>query len=122
MAVDLFRQRQLGGHQERRPIDRVEANDVLADQMDVGGPVFGIVAGRVGIADRGHVGGQRVDPDVHHMIGRAGNLDPPVEAGARDAEVAQAALDEADNLVAATVGADEVGIVAVQREQGVLIL
>ena len=37
---DLFGQRLAGSHQERRPIHGVEADDVLADHVNVGGPEF----------------------------------------------------------------------------------
>ena len=40
VAEHLLRQRQFGGHQERRPIDRVKPDDILADQMQVRRPPF----------------------------------------------------------------------------------
>jgi len=39
MGHDGFRQRQLGGHQERGPVHGVEADDFLAHHVQVGGPV-----------------------------------------------------------------------------------
>ena len=101
MAEHLLGQRQIGRHQEGRPIDRVKADDVLADQVDVGRPEAGIVALVVGKADAGHVGRQRVDPDVHDVARRARHRHAPVEAGARDAQILEAAFDEADHFVAA---------------------
>ena len=41
VADDALRQLDAGGHQERRPVDGVEADDVLADQVDVRRPVAG---------------------------------------------------------------------------------
>ena len=38
MAEHLLRQRQIRAHQESRPVDRVETNDVLADQVQIGRP------------------------------------------------------------------------------------
>ena len=38
MGEDAPRRRQLGRHQEGRPIDRVEAQDVLADHVQIGRP------------------------------------------------------------------------------------
>ena len=38
VGEDLLRQRQVGGHQEGGPEDGVEAEDFLADEMQVGGP------------------------------------------------------------------------------------
>jgi hypothetical protein len=48
------------GHQERRPEDGVEAHDLLADQVQVGGPqAFAL--------HRAHVGDERVEPDVEDV-------------------------------------------------------
>ena len=112
MAVDLLRQRDPGRHQESRPIDGVEADDVLADQMDVGRPVALPQLRIVRIAEAGDVVGQRIEPDVHHMIGAARHRHAPVEAGARDAEVVEPALDEAQHLVAAALGRMKSGLAA----------
>ena len=38
MGVDAARRRDPGGHQEGRPVDRVEAQDVLAHHVNVGRP------------------------------------------------------------------------------------
>ena len=35
---NAFRQRQVGGHQKRRPVNGVEAQNVLPDQVQIGGP------------------------------------------------------------------------------------
>jgi hypothetical protein len=45
--------------------------------------------------------GQRIDPDIHDVLGIAGHADAPVEGGARDRQVLQAALHEARDLVEA---------------------
>src|SRR3546814_15607828 len=55
------------------------------------------------------------------MPRRLGHRHAPVEAGARDRQILEPALDEAQHLVAAAFGADEIGIVAIEREQPVLI-
>ena len=39
VAEDRARHRDAGRHQEGRPVDRVEAHDVLADDVQVGRPV-----------------------------------------------------------------------------------
>ncbi len=38
MGEDAPRRRQAGGHQEGRPIDRVEARDILANHVKIGRP------------------------------------------------------------------------------------
>ena len=102
------RQLDSGRHQKRRPVHGVEPDDVLADHVQIGGPVPPEQLGvGVGKADAGQVVGQRVDPDVHHVIGMVGDRHAPVERRAGDRQVAQTAGDEADHLVAPDVGPDE---------------
>src|SRR4051812_14656633 len=55
------------------------------------------------------------------MSGRAGHLDAPVEGGARDRNILQAAFDKASNLVQAFARQYEVGNALVKLEQFVLI-
>ena len=71
----------------------------------------------VGEADAGQVVRQRVDPHVHDVVGMVGHRHAPVERGARDGQVAQAAGDEADDLVAPHVGPDELRVRLVVRQQ-----
>ena len=69
-AVDphLARHLELGGHQERRPDDRVELEDVLADQVERGGPeAVGQVLALARVGERRVVVEERVDPDVDHL-------------------------------------------------------
>ena len=86
---DLFRHGQSGRHQEGRPVDGVEARDVLADHMRVRRPEFRPRA-IVREAGRGDVVGQRVDPDIHHMLRVARNGHAPFQRRAADREVGQA--------------------------------
>ena len=90
-TIDL-RQRQSGGHQKCRPVDAVEAGDLLADEVQVGRPEFlefGLVCGIIAaVAEGGDVVGQRVEPDVDDVLLVAGNGDAPGEAGAADGEIA----------------------------------
>ena len=108
-------------HQERWPVHRVEANDVLADDVQIGRPETPIPVGLIGEADARDVIGERIDPDVHHVIGGVRYLHAPVESGARDREVLQAAFDEAHHLIAACVRADEIGLALIERQKLVLI-
>jgi len=83
--------------QDGGPVDAVEARDLLADEVQVGGPVAlellllgvlllcgQIVAVLGPVADGGDVVGERVEPDIYDVLGVAGNRDAPGEAGARD--------------------------------------
>ena len=121
VGIDPLLHGNAGRHQERGPVHRVETDDVLADDVHVRRPVAPVLVALVGEADAGDVVGQRVDPDIHHVLFVAGHLDAPVERGARDREIAQAALDEAHHLVLARVRSDEIRAIRVELEQLVLI-
>ncbi len=118
---DLAGQRQSGGEQEGRPIDAVEAHDLFADHVYVGGPVMpeSLLILSVGRAEAygGDVVAERVEPDVDDVRGIAGDGDAPGKSGAGDGEIAQAAFDERDDFVAARLGIDEVGIFFVELEK-----
>ena len=104
-----------GGHQHRGPDHRVELEDVLADQVDVGRPeAVGQVLALARVGERRVVVEQRVDPDVDdlRLVPRHGHA--PLEPGAAEREVAQAALDERERLVVAVARRDEVGPLGVE--------
>ena len=78
MTEYLFGQRQVERHEHGGPDDRVEAHDLLADEMHVGGPeLFKLVILVVAVAERGDVVGQRVDPHVDDVAGVEGDGDAP---------------------------------------------
>ena len=118
---DAARHLDPGRHQERRPVDRVEAHDVLADDVQVGRPVaLELVAVGVGKAGRGDVVGQRVDPDIHDVLVIAGHPHAPVEGGARDRQVLQAAATKLATSFRRSFGSTKFGPL-VELEQLVLI-
>ena len=121
MREDALRQRDPRRHQEGRPVDGVEAHDVLADDVQVGRPEMRARIRVVGKAGGRQIVGQRVDPDVHHVPLVAGDPDAPVERVARDRQVLEPALDEAHHLVPPLLRADEGRIRLVMRKQPVLI-
>ena len=101
MAEDLLGKRQLHAHQEGGPDDGVEADDLLADDVDVSGPIPGKIGiGIVEIAQGGGVAEQGVHPDVDHMARVEVHGNPPGEGGPGNAEVLQTRLDEVvDHLI-----------------------
>ena len=135
VTVYLLRQRQTHAHKHRGPDDRVEADDLLADDVYVRGPVFiEIVVLVVLVAERGRVVEKSVDPDVHDVAGVKVHGHAPGKARAGDAEILQPALavDEVmDHLVHAARGleklaagqkrANAVGILAQTEEVGFLL-
>ena len=114
MAVDVLGQGHIHAHQHRGPNDGVEADDLLADEMHIGRPEGLVVAVRIFVvheAERRRVVEQRVDPDVHDMLGVEVNRDAPLEARAGDAEVLQARVNEVvDHLVDAGARQQEVRV------------
>ena len=118
MREDPFGQREFGGHQERGPEDGMEPHDLFADHVQVGGPVAAILP--IGAAHRAEVCNQSVEPDIEHVRRFVRNGDAPFDRGPRDRQILQAALDEADHLVAASLGLDEFGMFVVEFEQAVL--
>src|SRR3970282_1964672 len=69
---DLPRRLDAGTPEHGRPVDRVEARDVLADDVQVGRPPAREVVGRVGKAGTGDVVDERVVPDVDRAGRRVG--------------------------------------------------
>ncbi|CPJ77815.1 Uncharacterised protein [Bordetella pertussis] len=88
-----------GELQHRRPEQRVEVNDVLADEVHLLGRA-GRVEQRVEVQalgraigfQRGQVAHRRVQPDIEILARRVGNLDAEIGGVARDIPVAQLGL------------------------------
>ena len=90
MTEHLLRQRQIQRHQHNRPVDRVETQNILTDQMDIRRPVvlklFAMIAVAV-VAQTGDVVGQRVDPDIHDMLRIKINRYAPGKGSAGNAKI-----------------------------------
>ena len=124
MPEDATGQGQLRAHQESRPINSMKTHDIFPDDMgDIAAlrPIMGEPFLVVRIAAAGQIIGERIHPHIHHMAVATRHLDAPVEAGARDAKVRQAALDKAQHLVAAAFGLDEIRIFSIEAQQRLLI-
>ena len=118
---DVLGHRQVGRHQHRRPEDRVEAQDVLADDVVGRRPeLLGEVLALAREAERGVVVQQRVEPDVEDVARVPRDRDAPRELRARERDVLQAALDERQRLVVADARGDEVGLLGVERLEALL--
>ena len=114
MAVDMLGQGHIHAHQHGRPDDGVEADDFLADKMDIGRPEGLVIA--VGVlviheAQRRGVVEQRVDPDVDDMLGVEIDRDAPLEAGAGNTQILEARVNKVVyHLVDAGARQQEVGV------------
>ena len=100
----------------------MEAHNFFADHVHIGRPVaFQLLLVRriVGAkANRGHVIGQRIEPDVDHVLGIAGHRNAPLERRAADRKIAQSAAHESDHFVAPGFRTNEVGIVRCSTSAG----
>src|SRR5664279_3725526 len=107
MRDDLARDWKAGRHEERRPVDRVEAENVLADDVDAG-PVT-LVERKVAGAEpeRGDVVRERVEPHVDDVPRAPREWDAPRDRRARHGEILQARLHERAHFVQARLGKDE---------------
>ena len=128
MHEDRRRQRFARGKKDRGPVDRVEADDPLADHMQplvALAPPLAKSLALVGVVERGDVVRERVEPDVDHLAGVARHGDAPaVGAFGRtgDAEVGQTAPDEREHLVAAVLRLDLQTAAFDQIEQSLLVV
>ena len=95
MRENALRQRLLRGHQKRRPVDAVEADDLLADQMQLRGPVFLALQLVVAVADAAQIAGERVVPDVDDVLGIVRPGQAPLHGLAADGDIAQPGFDKA---------------------------
>ncbi len=118
-----------------RPVQAVEADDVLANEVQplVGAhPVVAIVGRVVGEAEGRDVVAERVDPHVEDVVRLLGDRDPPLHPRAADAEVLEPLLDHPEDLVPSRLGADlqrvaldrlaQPALVGRQPEEEVLLL
>ena len=123
VAVHLLRQGKIHRHQNGRPDDRMETYDLLADKVNIRGPVLAVIRIVVGaVAHGGDIIGQRVQPHIHNVLGVKVHGDSPGKAGAGNTQVVQTALDELDHLVFAAFGLNEVRLVLIQLEELVRIV
>ena len=102
-----LRERLVRSHQKRRPVDCVEAQNFLADQVQIGRPHLLKLKFVVAITHAAHVAGQRVVPDIDHVLVIVGPGDTPFYRCAADGKIAQPALHEGDHLVAARLRLNE---------------
>ena len=113
----LFGERNIHCHQEDRPIDGVEAQNVLTDDVNVSRPIFFEVLALlfkalVGVkANGGNVVGQRVKPNVNHVLVVKVNGNTPLKGGTGNAKILQTCLEEVVyHFLFAKLGLNEIGV------------
>ena len=124
MGKDVLGQGFADGHEHGGPNDAVEADDVLAHDVELRGPAIGQLGTRlVGVdtvADSRHIVEQRIEPHVGHVALIKRDLNAPVKARAAHGKVVEAAFDKAAHLVHAERGLNKVGVLVIELEQLVL--
>ena len=117
MGEDALRRRLPGGHEHGRPVDGVEAEDVLPHQVVVDRPPPREPLPVGAVAHGGAVVDQGVEPDVGDVLRVPGDRDAPADRRPGDREVLEALTDEPQHLVAAGLGLDgvRVGLVVLQQ-------
>ena len=82
MSVNLLWKRHAERHKENRPINYVESDDVLADDMHVCRPLFFVEVARIAvliIADARNIVCERVKPNVNDVALVKTDGDSPIE-------------------------------------------
>ena len=97
MAEYLLGKRQTQRHQENGPVNRMEADNILSDQMEIRGPVFfklGIAFSVTVVADSRNIVGQSVQPNIGHMLGIKFHRDPPGKGSPGNTQILQSGKQE----------------------------
>ena len=90
MSEDLLRKRQIQRHQEDRPVDRMETDDILPDQMQIRRPVplklLRTLTAAL-IPNPGDIVRKRIQPYIDHMLRIKIHRNPPLERRPGHAEI-----------------------------------
>src|SRR5262249_43817270 len=106
--------------QHRRPDGAVEARDVLADEMDVGGPPLPEPLLVAAVPDGRDVVQERIEPHPDGELRVERHADAPRLTVAGDVDVLQATLHEGQHLVATALRLNEIRVLLAEPEQAVL--
>ena len=112
VGEDRLRQRHAARVEHRGPVDRVRGEDILADQLHLRGPAAREVLLIAAIADGADVVHEGVEPDIADVLVVERQVNAPRQAAFRagNAKVLERLAQEAQRLVAAEVGLDELGV------------
>ena len=121
MGKHVARWLQTGSHQHGGPNDRVEAGNVLTHQLNCG-PAPGKLLVVRAPTRCGDVVQEGLKPHIGHVVAVEGQLDAPIDVGARNGEILQAAIHKRHDLVFHTGRLNEIGPRPIELQQLVLEL
>ena len=90
MAEYLLGKRKIQGHKENRPVNSMETDNVLSDQMKVCRPELMKLLRTVSvtvIANTGNVVGQSIQPYISNVLGIKGNRNSPAESSSGNTQI-----------------------------------
>ena len=93
----LLRKRQIQRHEEDRPVDGMETNDILTNQMQICRPQLLEVLSAVSItviANTGDIVGQCIQPYISNMLRIEGDRNAPGEGGSGYTQILQSRQKE----------------------------
>ena len=125
MTEYLFRQGQIERHQNDGPINGMETDDILTDNMHVGRPILAVqFALRVHVvAKTCDIVGKSIHPNVDHVLIVKGDGHAPLEGGTGYAQILKTGKQEVvEHFLLAAFGLDELGIVLDILDESVGIL
>ena len=112
MAEHMLGNRKSGGHQHRRPVDRMETEDVLADHVHGRRPAAIVqpveVRGTAVVQQGRQIPKQGIKPNIKGMAFMVGNRQTPGHVHPGDREVAQPLGHEIAHFLPTTGGLNEV--------------
>src|SRR5579883_3312402 len=117
VAEDAARRLDAGSHAHCRPQCAMKARDVLANDVQSGGPPLVESSFVRPVADGRDVVQQRVEPHPDGEVRVERHADAPGLAGARDVHVAQFRLYQAEHFIAAALRLDEVGVLFIETNE-----
>ena len=121
-------ERNPSGHEQTRPNDGMEPQNILSNNVNAGGPEFGqsFLGIWIGIQpiDTRQVIGKGINPNVHDVLGIEAfwSVDTPFEGGSRNTQIPKrVGRQSSQNSVAMLFGTNKVGIVLNIFDQLVMI-
>ena len=126
MTEYLLGKGNIQSHEENRPVDGMETDDILTDQMEICRPVLIEKLAAIAICvitDTGDVVGQCIQPYIGNMLGIEINRNSPGEAGAGYTQILKTRLKEVIyHLVLTGYRLNEFGMFVIVLHQTVRIL